>query len=106
MVQTQGEGSLQANDLWQDDKMKADMYGPMPLPNMAYKTKNIQEVKNRLEKVLGQAGYQNLNFSFKFGGRTPGINLDVYQNTKANMIKSLRKVRLFNEVIINIHVSR
>ena len=91
MVQTQGEGSLQANDLWQDDKLKADMYGPTPLPNMAYKTKNIQEVKNRLENVLGQAGYQNLNFSFKFGRRTPGINLDVYQNNKDQYDKKLKE---------------
>lgn len=91
MVQSQGEGTLQENNLWQDDKLKADMYGPTPLPNMNYKTKNIQEVKNKLEGVLGQAGYKNLNFSFKFGANTPSINLDVYQNSKDQYDNKLKE---------------
>jgi guanyl-specific ribonuclease Sa len=91
MVQSQGQGSLQSNDLWADDKLRADAYGPMPLPNMSYKSKNIQQAKDQLEKVLGQAGYQNLNFSFKFGASTPSINLDVYQNKKDQYDRKLKE---------------
>lgn len=90
MVQSQGD-SLQSNNLWQDDKLKADMYGPMPIPNMDYKTKNIQEVKNKLEDVLGTAGYTNLNFSFRFGAHTPSIDLDVYQTNKDKYDSKLKE---------------
>lgn len=90
MIQTQGD-RLQDYGKWEDDKIKADMYGPMQIPNMSRRTKSIQEVKNTLEDLLGSAGYKNLNFEFQLGASTPSINLDVYQSKKDKYDKKLRE---------------
>ena len=90
MIQTQGD-RLQDYGKWEDDKIKADMYGPVQIPNMSHRTKSIQEVKNTLEDLLGSAGYKNLNFEFQLGASTPSINLDVYQSKKDKYDKKLKE---------------
>ena len=90
MIQTQGD-RLQDYGKWEDDKIKADMYGPVQIPNMSRRTKSIQEVKNTLEDLLGSAGYKNLNFEFQLGASTPSINLDVYQSKKDKYDKKLKE---------------
>ncbi|MEG1870437.1 MAG: hypothetical protein RR192_00385, partial [Peptostreptococcaceae bacterium] len=81
MIQTQGL-ELGSFDMWQDDKQKADMYGPTAIPNMEYKTKDIQSIKSKMQNILGSAGYSDLDFSFTFGQAESNINLQMYQDKK------------------------
>lgn len=90
MVQTQGL-EMGSFDLWEDDKIEADMYGPTAIPNMEYKTKDIQSVKDKMRKVLGDAGYSDLEFSFEFGSSQPSINLDMYQDRKDRYDQKLKE---------------
>lgn len=78
-------------DIWEDDKIEADMYGPMAIPNIKYKTKNTEVVKRKMSKILGDAGYKDLNFSFKFGTAQSGINLDLYEDRKEKYENKLKE---------------
>lgn len=81
MIQTQGL-ELGSFDMWQDDKQKADMYGPTAIPNMEYKTRDIQSVKAKMQEILGSSGYSDLDFSFSFGQTESTIDLQMYEDKK------------------------
>ena len=90
IIQTQG-GNLAEHNKWEDDKIKADLYGKMELPNMNYKTKDLQTVRNKLESILGQAGYSDLDFSFQFGKIKSSIDLKMYDDRKAEYETKLKE---------------
>ena len=90
MVQKQGLDFGQFN-IWEDDKKEADMYGEVAIPNMNYKTKNVEVVKRKLKKILGTSGYENIDLSFKFGKSTSTINLDLYEDRKEKYEKKLKE---------------
>jgi hypothetical protein len=90
MVQSQGM-SLPAFNKWEDDKLKADLMGPTPIPNMTYKTKNILEVKTKLSRVLSDAGYKDLDFSFEFGANQPSIDMKMYEDRKEKFDNKLKE---------------
>ena len=90
MVQKQGLDFGQFN-IWEDDKKEADMYGEVAIPNMNYKTKNVEVVKRKLKKILGTSGYENIDLNFKFGKSTSTINLDLYEDRKEKYEKKLKE---------------
>ena len=63
----------------------------MELPNLNYKTKDIQAVRNKLESILGQAGYSDLDFSFQFGKIKSSIDLKMYDDRKAEYETRLKE---------------
>lgn len=67
VIQQQNK-SLQEFDKWEQDKVKADMYGKSNIPNINKKTRNINEIKNKLDSVLLGAGYSDLRYSFSHNG--------------------------------------
>lgn len=89
MVQSQ---NMDLNDfnLWQDDKMKADLYGPTAIPNMEYKTNDIQSVRTKLKKLLGAAGYENLNIETSYGFGGNNIDLQMYEDRKEKYESKLK----------------
>lgn len=74
--------NLASHNIWEDDKNMANMYGQTQLPNIDYKTQDIQAVKNQLMSVLGEAGFSDLDITFSKGASSGSINLDLYEDKK------------------------
>lgn len=83
--------NLANHDIWDDNKLKADMYGAIPIPNIDHRTKQIEDVKNQLASVLGEAGYQDLEIDVKMGVTKPSINLDLYESKKEKFEQRIRE---------------
>ena len=90
LVQTQGE-RLQDYNLWKDDKIKADLYGKIEVPNIDYKTKSASVVKSKLEDLLGTAGYKNIQIDIRYGGYKPTVNLDTYRSNEDRYKKKIQE---------------
>lgn len=88
----QNEGlELGSFDIWEDDKTEADLYGAMAVPNIEYKTNNINSVKTKMRKLLGDAGYKNIDVSFQFGTGKNSINMDLYEDRKERYENKLKE---------------
>lgn len=90
MIQTMGD-DLASYNKWEDDKVKADMYGQIDLPNMNYRTNSQNSVRAKLEDILTNAGYKDLQFSFSFSKSKSSIDLDVYEDRKEKYESKLKE---------------
>lgn len=82
--------NLASHDIWQDDKDRADLYGPTKIPNID-REESIQAVTNQLKSVLGSAGYENLEINVTHGHSSPSINLNLYESRKEKFEEKMRE---------------
>lgn len=54
-----------SSDIWQQDKVKADMSGKIPIPNIDYKQK-VPSTANTLRRLLGKNGYEDVRAEYSY----------------------------------------
>lgn len=76
---------------WDDDIIRANAYGPMAIPNINHKTNNINAVQRKLTRLLGDAGYYDIEVDVMSTGRKSSINLDIFEDRAAKVRMALQE---------------
>ena len=81
--------NLQEYGKWNDDIERANAYGPANLPNVNYKTKNINEVKQKLSQLLGSVGYHDIEIDVMTTNKKSNINLNFVESRSERLKQHL-----------------
>lgn len=77
-------------NIWQQDKVKADMQGKIPIPIMGVDTRPSQ-VANQLQHMLGKAGYKNLKLSYSFGGNGEKFKTSMKEDVRQDVYDKIQE---------------
>lgn len=81
LIQTQG--NIEQNyDIQNINEIQNNNGDESHLTSIASQAKSLQTAKYKLEDILSEAGYKNININFKYGCSSPAINFNAYQSNK------------------------
>lgn len=77
----QNQGNIPQN-MQSIDKTQSNKRDKTHITSIAHQIKAMQAAKGRLEDILSEEGYKNININFKYGCSSPAINFNAYQSNK------------------------
>lgn len=84
--------ALADHGIWEDDIIKADGYGSVPLPNINHKTSDYATVSSELKEILGNAGYYDVDVDV-MSSRSSNLNIQVIEDSR-NMYRQRIRGRM------------
>lgn len=82
-------------NIWDDQIKEADRLQGVPLPSINFKNRSV-DIKNRLNKILGSMGLENVDIKYRFTGDNATVNLNLVTDDKDEIEEKINEYNFIN----------